>query len=672
MTTQRPTAGLTGLLLVLLVVLASIPVLGLVTASDSHAQDAEELGVTISSISPTVLRADGNLVITGVLSNQSDQPLRGVSVHLWRDATPIVSLPQLDAALDREMTGGAVLESPPAQQVINDGDPLEPGETAEFSVSAVLGSAAEEQTWLSQPDAAYLVGVEVRGWSATGSYGVLGHATSPLPYPGTTSVPIATIVLLNARPSLLPLTGGQGRPAVFADESLAAELAGRLDTLLRLARQDEVLTVIDPALWDEVVAMADGYQVQQPDGSLVDGSPQNSELASNWLSRLDTVARQDRLARSIYGSVDVTSVAAADRAEILRRADAALPPDHPLAGLPLVVAPANQQVDLPTLDLLAPADPWLVLAGNLAGGQLLQATDDGVRLLRVAGTGQPDSSSAPQQRGVLLSSQLVAAEQGSVLTTVVDTQEQAATELTEPDWRTRQSVSSVIAASGEPGVLSLAEVPTVDVPAELLTATDDAAAVLETWRDLLAGNPASDEPAVDQPAGDVIVVAWSTRFGRDATAQADWLARSTAPASRLLGPEALQLRISEWVTTSEDDNLMPVTVINNTAQRVRVRVLFESQNPLRISVSDSDLFAIEPGDSTTVRVQPHTYGNGRVAVRAQLVTASGLPVGEQTTFIVNGTTAGRVSWLLILGSGVVLLVATVVRVRQVRREQRGT
>ncbi len=678
MTTQRRTGGLTGLLLGLLLVLGMVPALALVTAPTSLADQDDELAITVTSISPTVLRADGNLIITGVLTNQSDQPLRGVSVHLWRDATPIVSLPQLDAALEREVLGGAVLESPPAQQVINDGDPLQPGETAEFSVSAALGSHAEEQTWLSQPDSAYLVGVEVRGWSGAGSYGVLGHATAPLPYPGTETVPIATVVVLNARPSLLPLAGGEDGPAVFGDDSLAGALVGRLETLLRLARQDEVLTVIDPALYDEVAAMADGYQVLQPDGSLVDGSARNSELAADWLTRLDAVARQDRLARSVYGSVDVSAVAAAGRPDILQRAGEALPADHPLAGLPLVVAPADYQVDVDALDLLGGAEPWLVLAGNLAGSQLLQEADNGVRLLQVAGTGQRDDWGATQQRGVLLSSQLVAAQQGLVLTTVVDSQVQAETELSEPGWRTRQSVASVIEGSGEAAGLWLSEVPTVEVPAELLAASDTAAAVLATWGDLVT-DPDAEEPAAgdpdaaptsEAPTGDVIAVAWSTRFDRDAAAQVDWLARSTAPASRLLGAEALQLRISDWVTTSEDDNLMPVTVINNTAQRVWVRVLFDSQNPLRISVDDSELFAVEPGDSSTVRVQPHTYGNGRVAVSAQLVTAGGHPVGERTAFIVNGTTAGQLSWVLILASGVVLLVGTALRVRTVRQDRR--
>ena len=70
-------------------------------------------------------------------------------------------------------------------------------------------------------------------------------------------------------------------------------------------------------------------------------------------------------------------------------------------------------------------------------------------------------------------------------------------------------------------------------------------------------------------------------------------------------------------------------------------------------------------------MQPHTYGNGRVAVWAQLATAGGHPIGPPTSFVVTGTAAGRVSWLIILASGAVLLAATALRIRQVRHDNRA-
>ena len=39
----------------------------------------------------------------------------------------------------------------------------------------------------------------------------------------------------------------------------------------------------------------------------------------------------------------------------------------------------------------------------------------------------------------------------------------------------------------------------------------------------------------------------------------------------VLSPDAIQLRISDWVTTSSEDNLLPVTVTNNTAYQLGAR-----------------------------------------------------------------------------------------------------
>ncbi len=168
----------------------------------------------------------------------------------------------------------------------------------------------------------------------------------------------------------------------------------------------------------------------------------------------------------------------------------------------------------------------------------------------------------------------------------------------------------------------------------------------------------------------MIAGALSTGLRNDPGARLAWLSLASQPTAELTTPSAIELRINDWVTTSADDNLLPVTVINNTRHAVLVRVQFDSENPLRIRVDDSELVSVQPGESTTVRVRPRTLGNGKVPITAQLVTSGGHPVGAPTSFVITGTEAGRVAWLIIVASGVVLLVATALRVRQVRRETR--
>lgn len=653
MTVNRRIVGLVGLLFALCSVVAGPAVRPAVAEAPGSVQ------VTLTSITPTVLSASGELVISGTVTNTTDSLLQRLEVRLWRDAAPLRSVAALSSGADQRT--GAVMESASARQTINQNGTLAPGASADFTVRAILGPDADEQLWLSMPDAAYRVGVEVYGWPPSGGYQELGQAAALMPYPGSTPTRTATIVVLNHRPTLLRLAAAADQPAIFADDSLAAELSGRLGDLLSLSEAPGVWTIIDPALYDEVVALSAGYQVQAADGAVVAGSPAQARLAAAWLARLMVLADQGRLGRSLYSSVDVLAASNAGRQDVTAAASV-LAPDHRLARLPLLITPADYQVDPATVQDLAAIEPWLVLARNLGGPAAWQSAGT-LRLLAVNSWLASADQSEVELRGRLLSQQLLGAQQGQVSVSVVDSTAQAQLELAAEPWRVREPLPPL--TETEPVGHALASVPSVTPAPELIAATDRASQLLAAWGELVGDAPTE---AGALPA--VITTGWSTSFGRDTAAQVAWLERSVAPAADLLASDALQLRISDWVTTSADDNLLPVTVTNNATHEVQVRVHFESENPLRISVDDSELFSVQPGESTTVRVRPRTQGNGKVAITAQLTTAGGHPVGQPAAFVVTGTDAGRVGWLIIVASGAVLLVATMLRVRQVRDENR--
>lgn len=645
MSANRRWAALLGLLVSLVMVTGLVPV--------ASARADGQVSITLTSISPTVLTNSGELVISGTLTNLSDEPLGAVEVALWRDATPLRSLDAIDRALTSDRPGGAVMESATARMELNSGAPIPAGGKADFTVRSGLGPDAAEQLWLSEPDAAYQVGVQAFGRLGTGPHQQVGHASTVIAYPGSEPVRTGTIVVLNRPPSLLPLAIGDDGPAVFRDEGLATELAGRLEGLLTAAEQPEVLAVIDPALFDEVTALAAGYRVQQADGSLANGSAAAVALAGAWLARLDALAAQDRLARGIYGSVDV--VAAAEG--VLGRAAEALPRNHRLARLPLVVVPAGLDVDQASLAALTPLGPWLVLAENLADGSLLQQQDS---LVLLAAERPGTSGSAVEQASLLRARQLVADRQGRPLVSVID-DAAAAERLADPArWISPQTIASLTADRPQ-AQLWLDGFGGHETAPELLAASDRASGLLDAWDELVDS---------EHDYSGIIASAWSTTFDRQTDAQLGWLTEATAPASQALGSDAIHLRISDWVTTSADDNLLPVTIVNQTRHAVRLRVQFSSENPLRISVEPSELVTIEAGESATVRVRPRTEGNGKVAITAQLATESGHLIGPPAAFVITGTEAGRVGWLIIVASGAVLLVATALRVRQVRQSRR--
>lgn len=83
MTTHRRRAGLIGLLMGLIVVLGLVPV------PPARAQvTSDEVAVTLTTISPTVLGASGNLVITGTLTNRSPEACRA-----WKSAFGVTPPP---------------------------------------------------------------------------------------------------------------------------------------------------------------------------------------------------------------------------------------------------------------------------------------------------------------------------------------------------------------------------------------------------------------------------------------------------------------------------------------------------------------------------------------------------------------------------------------------------
>lgn len=634
----------------------------------ARADESDYLRVELTSIAPDVLASAGELVISGRVTNISGAPIKDAEVRLWRDATPIADQAGLDQARSGTQPLGATMAADGARAQLTSGGTLADGASIDFTVRASLDPNANESLWLTPPGAVYQVGIQVFGTASTGGYQLLGHSAAFMAYPDRT-VSTSTVVVLSNRPTLLPLDATGTQPAAFADDSLLVELTTRLADLMRLAEQPGVATVIDPALFDEVTALASRFRVQQPDGTWRDGTAAESAIASGWLARLQALQRAGSLYRGLYGSPDIMAAVHAGQADVVLGAAGSLPSGHPLAGLPLVVVPTNEEVDTVTLDALQPLGPALVLASNAAPNPGVLHTYNGLRVVSVAahlttdGTGN-GTATPVQLRGLLFAQQLVAGRQpGGVAVSVVTTSLQAALEGETALWRTRigfDALTRAGAATSSGLELGSAAAPTPSILGPRMAAV---ANQVIAWGELCKVDDSQRRLAV------MTATAWSGLFGRNEDAQVAWLDRMAAPTT-VLQSEAIQVRVSDWVTTSKNDNQLPVTVTNGSGVPITVKVHFESENPLRILVPDSGVVHVDPGESATVRVGPRTSGNGKVAITAQLVTVGGLPVGAPADFVITGTDAGRVAWLIIVGSGVVLLVATTLRIRQVRRERR--
>ena len=147
-----------------------------------HAEINDRVAVHLTSIDPYTISNDGTIKLSGTITNTSDEPITNLTVQLWRDATPLTSPFMVDEAIRHPHSGGASMHSGDAVHVFS--DPLAPGQTRDFDVSASLRGDAAELLYFSIPNAAYQVGVEVLGTLSDQGYSLIGEANSFVVYPG--------------------------------------------------------------------------------------------------------------------------------------------------------------------------------------------------------------------------------------------------------------------------------------------------------------------------------------------------------------------------------------------------------------------------------------------------------------------------------------------------------
>ena len=613
--------------------------------------DETSVEVELTSVTPTVLRITGDLEISGKVTNLGTQPLTGLTVRLWRHRAPITNLDALNIALESgpdAFLGGFLPREPRANFYFD--SPLQPGETREFTVSAT-NEGSDDPLLLTSTGVGYLVGVKITQGNGNAT---LGSARTLIGSLIPDEVASAVVVAyLTSAPTLL--ADGSG----FLNDSLIGELKDRLEKLLQLAELPGVTTIIDPALFEEISALANGVSVV--------GKPAQSGdqlLAQRWLQRLHTIITAGNVYRTWYGSPDLVSAFSLERQGILPDAEAVIPPAE-LVALPLA-GWTNESINEEIADFLSQSEADLIFAGGLGGNATVQ--DFKSQIFVSAPVGQFDggpgpepSSTKPHLGGRIAAQQLITNALGYDSVVVADEEIEAEVLLQTADWRKIVSLPSSL----ETESVSAWFGGTPSQPgrtAETVNLLDDLHYSLEIWSDL-TNTPAEFDS--------VFVRAWNSRWPDDEQAIA-WLRQSLAPQLDALNSGKIEIHTSpNWVLSSENNDL-PLTITNTKTMPVTVRVVFESQNPSRIKIPQTELVEIPAGESATLRVKPESAGNGTVAITAKLVSSQGREVGEPVQLQVSTNSAGRAGWIIILASGVVLLAGTVLRVRKVRQSRTET
>lgn len=589
---------------------------------------------------------DGRLRVSGTVTNTGAAPLRNLTLQLWRSARPLVSREAVEKALTEKTTteGGVVSSTGATVTLAGSGDtPVEPGRASPFSLDApvaALGMGASASYW---------VGVDAVGRAVgEGPIRTLGTARTLASSPRE-NVAVASVVELSSQPR-------QIKENLFVDDGLAEELAtGRLRQLLDAAADRGTDWFLDPSLLAEVRDMADGYLVQTPT-ERVEGT--GAPAAQAWLASLGALDPA-RGHGGLFGTPDLASAGATKFPEAQRDAVA-----------------AGKRVETPA-----------------AGRGLLLVSPDAETVSEVAGVGAPVLALGIRPPAAVTTS-------GGVTVVEVDQPSFAPTALLPDTALNRRNTLAALALAGR------GQVRWLRTPADLGSDTDPLPAgfTRKPLAAVLANEPVAWEPtgpartgvltaevrerltrlgellttygALSPESGiggvaDAQVARGASLWWADAGARQNaWLdavtARVTVEGTPALTLDALP-RFSMTGATSD----FPVTVTNHLRDPALVRVVVTTDNPQRIRFTTPEPVTVAPGSSDTVTLAAMAAGSGVVTAEVHLETVDGRRLTPDTVITVETTNVGAVAWTLVIVSGIVLVVTTVVRIKKVRARQKG-
>ncbi|PFG18216.1 hypothetical protein ATK74_2800 [Propionicimonas paludicola] len=630
----------------LLAVLLAATGIAWLAPSTAEAITVPQLQVTLNSLTVSGSEPDDTVKITATVTNTSPDPVYGVQAILWRSRDPIRDPGTLRKAEAAEAGWGSRMTATPDHYrlVTRSTEAFAPGAKTQLKLKATLADLGFDTT-----GAAYAFGLQVLGTSdQSSSYAVAGQIRTFVSLPGA-QVPVTSAVLLSTTPSKV-------MDGLFSNESLSAELTGRLGTLLTAAERPGHSWLIDPELLDEVRDQADGYQVITG-GQTVPGAGQ--AIAASWLARYQQLNRNWG-GRTLYGNPDVVGAAAAGNAAVLSRAEMVGDSVLGLSDLPLVVVPNGLILNQATLESLSGLEDAAVLAGNSSATQVLQPTSGGPIVVPVMNTASATAEPGSLESRLLSLATTVVAGGSGQLRLITSAADLAKDESSRPDWVDDRSLADLL-ASAKDGSPELIE----QVGPTLSTADFDQLTQIE--HDFATYEEVAPSAAVLAQSAPALARLSSSAWIQVPQARADLL----RALSDRVGPHALddgiELHASSRFVMSSRTNEFPITVTNELSDQIQVMVRIVSDNPQRLTVPPSKVFTIDPGQSQTVNIRPEASSNGVVVATAQLTSASGHRISEGTRIVVEVTDLGMVAWVIVAISAVVLVGATAFRIRQVRR-----
>lgn len=662
--------------------LVAVSLLAFLPRSEAAADEpTPSVKITLKALTPSVVRPGDTVRISGTVTNLSGKPLPQLSAYFWRSTFPLTSGDQLSAAASSQSNDPIGERRFGFGQYDELSSSAQPTLAPKASVDFSLAATTTELLGANPTNGVYLMGVQVLSQDskfAIGRARIFVPVLNPqLSSASSNSVQLSSLVMLTSNPAQL-------RNGVLADDHLADEVAvgGRLDDLLSDADQPATSYGVDPDLILELRTMSAGYQVVGSDGELVPGA--GRAAAEAWLRRFTTLQAGHDGYRLPYAQYDLPALVRDDRLDIARDAEAAASAVSAVGSLPLLVAPPNGTANQATVDAAGQLGARAVLLSSktVSGlGPLIKQNTGATILSYDTSAPAAGPGPAPDDTPVHLRQSALATTYIESITSAADTTVGRLRVITSPDqagggldpsaapWLKLSDVGQLLRGtpmswSGQPSYSSSARNDRLSK--RQVKAAEGLAQDFETYRELLA-DPGDLSTQRDQSVARVVSTAWRGRSG----SQRNFLQAQTDVFDSVLRGTMIRLEGQNVVLTGSAGNV-PLTVINEFNQRIRVQISFTSPNRQRLNVTDvpaKTIGVIDPKGRVPVTAAVQAYANGTLPIICQLTTISGTPVGQPLTIEVNPTRAGRIGWLISLASLIVLVAATAFRIRQVRRER---
>jgi hypothetical protein len=670
---------------VLLAVAVSVLCLLLMPWRAAAAEPVALVSITITSMERALPGRDGEITVTGRVTNITKERLYRLEALFWRNQAPILGRAGLDQALASESNDplGARYTGAFQDLVTADKPFLAPNASVNFRLRVKVSDLE-----LSPTDGIYLMGVHVL---QRGNNVAIGRARVFVPVLASkprNDLTMTSVVILNSRPSLV-------RKGLLSDDHLAAEVGenGRLTALLKAANTQKTSFAVDPALIEELQTMSAGYQVLDSEGTTSAGTGQAD--ATRWLEKFDALQSSHDGYRLLYGSPDVAALVHDGQESVLNDAAAAANKlVEPTRSLPLLVLPAGGTADAATAKAVAALHPDAILLADTSakGPTPLLAGPDQVPIVTFSkgtqggGPGPDPRDTAIHLRQRMLAETWIEASaardnpaHGRVR--LISTAPQAAAQAAGNDqevkapWLKQRTLSDLLKskpADWPQKYRYSSAAQAAQLTTGQLNSLRKFAWSNETYADLLV-----DSTQARANGSAAVARAASAKWRKHDYARRAFLGPQQAALDDIL-LNRIQIRSSARVQTVALQGVeFPITIKNTLEPvgsdpdggSVKVKLVFNSENTQRLTIKTIKPTEIRAQDTVTANAEVTAKANGIVPVTAQLMTESGRPVGRPFDIEVQVTQNGTTGWAIAIAAGIVLVATSFLRIRQVAKER---